>query len=149
MAARGMTAVLNRKATTGWAPGSRAREMQRRGVRLALGRRLTPTTIWCCRTMRAVAGASLARADSRWITTGDVLNMATAGGAGAMREDKLGRIAGLCCRSRGVPARLAMVSAGQRRVRQMVFAETGATSKPSWWTAVSLKTCRRGRDAAQ
>jgi cytosine/adenosine deaminase-related metal-dependent hydrolase len=65
---------------------------------------------------------------SRWITTGDVLNMATAGGAGALRNDKLGRIAP------GFAADLAVYGLDtpwwvpvNDVVNQMVFAETGAS----------------------
>ena len=133
MAERGMTAVLNPESNDRLGTGlARAPEMQRRGVRLALGTDGSSANdnLVLHETMRAVALAHRSREPdrSRWITTGDVLNMATAGGAGAMRQDKLGRIAP------GFAADLAVYRLDSPWwvpvndvVNQLVFAETGAS----------------------
>ena len=133
MAERGMTAVLNPESNDRLGTGlARAPEMLRRGVRLALGTDGSSANdnLVLHETMRAVALAHRSREPdrSRWITTGDVLNMATAGGAGAMRQDKLGRIAP------GFAADLAVYRLDapwwvpvNDVVNQLVFAETGAS----------------------
>jgi 5-methylthioadenosine/S-adenosylhomocysteine deaminase len=80
--------------------------------------------------MRAVAVAHRSSEPdrSRWITAGDVLHMATAGGAAALRHKKLGKI------SPGFAADLVVYRLDapwwvpvNDIVTQMVFAETGAS----------------------
>lgn len=133
MASRGMTAVLNPESNDRLGTGlARAPEMLRRGVRLAIGTdgASANDNLVLHETMRAVALAHRSREPdrARWITTGDVLHMATAGGAGALRNDKLGRIAP------GFVADLAVYGLDapwwvpvNDVVNQMVFAETGAS----------------------
>jgi cytosine/adenosine deaminase-related metal-dependent hydrolase len=97
MAKRKVTAVLNPESNARLGTGlARVPAMHRRGVPMALGTdgASANDNLVLHEAMRAVACAH--RADetdrSRWITARDVLGMATAGGAGALRQANMGAI---------------------------------------------------------
>ena len=127
------TAVLNPESNSRIGTGlARAPLMHRRGVPLAVG-----TDGVSCNdnlilqeAMRALATAhrSAEPDRTRWITAGEVLRMATAGGAGALRQKTLGTIAS------GYVADLVVYRLDSPWwipvndvVSQLVFAETGAS----------------------
>jgi 5-methylthioadenosine/S-adenosylhomocysteine deaminase len=133
MAEQKATAVLNPESNSRIGTGvARAPLMHRRGVRLALGTdgASCNDNLVMHEAMRALAAAHRpAEPDrSRWISAGEVLRMATVGGAGALREQKLGCIA---------PGYIADIAAYRLDapwwvpindvVSQMVFAETGGS----------------------
>jgi cytosine/adenosine deaminase-related metal-dependent hydrolase len=133
MAARQAIAVLNPESNDRLGTGlARAPDLLRRGVRLALGTDGSSANdnLIMHEAMRAVAVAHRSREPdrSRWITAGDVLHMATTGGAGALRHDRLGKIAP------GFVADLVVYRLDapwwvpvNDVVNQMVFAENGAS----------------------
>lgn len=133
MAERKMTAVLNPESNARLGTGlARIPEMKARGVRLALGTDGSSANdnLVLHETMRAVADAHRVSQPDRkqWITARDVLTMATLGGAGTLRHDKLGRI------EKGYAADLAIYRLDKPwwvpvndPVNQLVFAETGAS----------------------
>jgi 5-methylthioadenosine/S-adenosylhomocysteine deaminase len=133
MAARNATAVLNPESNDRIGTGlARAPDMLRRGVRLALGTDGSGANdnLVLHEAMRAVAVSHRSREPdrSRWITAGDVMRMATAGGAGALRHPALGQIAP------GFVADLVVYRLNapwwvpvNDIVNQLVFAETGAS----------------------
>lgn len=127
------TAVLNPESNSRLGTGvARAPLMHRHGVRLALGTDGSSCNdnLVLHEAMRALATAHrpLEPDRSRWISAGEVLHMATAGGAGALRQEKLG------CIAPGFSADLAVYRLDapwwvpvNDVVSQMVFAETGAS----------------------
>jgi 5-methylthioadenosine/S-adenosylhomocysteine deaminase len=127
------TAVLNPESNSRLGTGiARAPLMHRHGVRLALGTDGSSCNdnLVLHEAMRALATAhrALEPDRSRWISAGEVLHMATAGGAGALRQEKLG------CITPGYSADLAVYRLDapwwvpvNDVVSQMVFAETGAS----------------------
>jgi 5-methylthioadenosine/S-adenosylhomocysteine deaminase len=133
MAARKAIAVLNPESNDRLGTGlARAPDLLQRGVPLALGTDGSGANdnLIMHEAMRAVAMAHRSSQPdrSRWITAGDVLHMATAGGAAALRHQKLGRI------SPGFAADLVVYRLDapwwvpvNDIVNQMVFAETGAS----------------------
>ncbi len=133
MADRKATAVLNPESNSRIGTGlARAPLMHRRGVRLAVGTDGSSCNdnLVMHEAMRALATAhrSAEPDRTRWITAGEVLRMATAGGAGALRHDKLGAIAP------GFIADLVVYRLDSPWwipvndiVSQLVFAETGAS----------------------
>ena len=133
MAARKATAVLNPESNSRIGTGlARAPEMFRRGVPLAVGTDGSSANdnLVLHEAMRAVAIAHRASEPdrSRWITAEEVLRMATAGGAGALRHPRLGVIA------TGYAADLVVYGLDapwwvpvNDIVSQLVFAETGAS----------------------
>jgi len=133
MAARKATAVLNPESNSRIGTGlARAPEMLRRGVPLAVGTDGSSANdnLVLHEAMRAVAIAHRASEPdrSRWITAEEVLRMATAGGAGALRHPRLGAIAP------GYAADLVVYGLDapwwvpvNDIVSQLVFAETGAS----------------------
>jgi cytosine/adenosine deaminase-related metal-dependent hydrolase len=133
MAARKAIAVLNPESNDRLGTGlARAPDMLRRGMALALGTDGSGANdnLIMHEAMRAVAVAHRSSEPdrSRWITAGDVLHMATAGGAAALRHKKLGKI------SPGFAADLVVYRLDapwwvpvNDIVTQMVFAETGAS----------------------
>jgi cytosine/adenosine deaminase-related metal-dependent hydrolase len=133
MAARKAIAVLNPESNDRIGTGLvRAPDMLQRGVALALGTDGSGANdnLIMHEAMRAVAVAHRSGEPdrSRWITAGDVLRMATAGGAAALRHKKLGNI------SPGFAADLVVYRLNKPwwvpvndLVNQMVFAETGAS----------------------
>ncbi len=133
MADRKATAVLNPESNSRIGTGvARAPLMHRRGVRLALGTdgASCNDNLVLHEAMRALATAHRpAEPDRRrWISAREVLRMATAGGAGALRQEKLG------CIAPGDTADLAVYRLDapwwvpvNDVVSQMVFAETGAS----------------------
>jgi 5-methylthioadenosine/S-adenosylhomocysteine deaminase len=133
MAARKAIAVLNPESNDRLGTGlARAPDMLRRGMALALGTDGSGANdnLIMHEAMRAVAVAHRSSEPdrSRWITAGDVLHMATAGGAAALRHKKLGKI------SPGFAADLVVYRLdapwwvpANDIVTQMVFAETGAS----------------------
>ncbi|MDC7786324.1 amidohydrolase family protein [Rhodoplanes sp. TEM] len=132
MAQRGVVAVLNPESNARLGTGlARAPEMLRAGVTLALGTdgASANDNMVLHEAMRAVATSHRAAEPdrSRWITARDVLRMATAGGAAALRRPGLGAIAP------GAPADLVLYRLDtpwwtplNDPVAQLVFAETGA-----------------------
>jgi len=132
MAERGATAILNPESNARLGTGlARVPEMKARGVRLALGTdgASANDNLVLHETMRAVAYAHRSGEPDRrrWITAREVLAMATAGGAGALRQSHLGRI------MPGFAADLAIYRLDtpwwtpvNDVVNQLVFAETGA-----------------------
>jgi len=133
MAARKAIAVLNPESNDRLGTGlARAPDLLQRGVPLALGTDGSGANdnLIMHEAMRAVAVAHRSSEPdrSRWITAGDVLHMATAGGAAALRHKKLGKI------SPGFAADLVVYRLDapwwvpvNDIVTQMVFAETGAS----------------------
>jgi cytosine/adenosine deaminase-related metal-dependent hydrolase len=133
MAARKVTAVLNPESNARIGTGlARAPDMLRRGVPLALGTDGSSCNdnLILHEAMRAIAVAHRAREPdrSRWIAAGDALLMATAGGARALRQKKVGAI------SPGFTADLVVYRLDapwwvpvNDIVNQLVFAETGAS----------------------
>jgi 5-methylthioadenosine/S-adenosylhomocysteine deaminase len=133
MAKHGAIAVLNPESNARIGTGlARAPEMLRGGVRLALGADGSSANDnqVMHEAMRAVAIAHRASEPdrSKWISTKDVLRMATAGGAAALRHLTLGTIAP------GFAADLVVYRLDapwwipvNDVVNQMVFAETGAS----------------------
>ena len=133
MADHKATAVLNPESNSRIGTGvARAPLMHRHGVRLALGTDGSSCNdnLVLHEAMRALATAHrpLEPDRSRWISAGEVLHMATAGGAGALRQEKLG------CIAPGYSADLAVYRLDapwwvpvNDVVSQMVFAETGAS----------------------
>jgi 5-methylthioadenosine/S-adenosylhomocysteine deaminase len=133
MAARKAIAVLNPESNDRLGTGlARAPDMLRRGMALALGTDGSGANdnLIMHEAMRAVAVAHRSSEPdrSRWITAGDALHMATAGGAAALRHKKLGKI------SPGFAADLVVYRLDapwwvpvNDIVTQMVFAETGAS----------------------
>jgi cytosine/adenosine deaminase-related metal-dependent hydrolase len=133
MAERKAVAVLNPESNDRLGTGlARAPDLLGRGVPLALGTDGSGANdnLIMHEAMRAVAVAhrSSETDRSRWITAGDVLHMATTGGAAALRHQKLGRIAP------GFAADLVVYRLNapwwvpvNDIVNQMVFAETGAS----------------------
>jgi cytosine/adenosine deaminase-related metal-dependent hydrolase len=133
MAERKAVAVLNPESNDRLGTGlARAPDLLGRGVPLALGTDGSGANdnLIMHEAMRAVAVAhrSSETDRSRWITAGDVLRMATTGGAAALRHQKLGRIAP------GFAADLVVYRLNapwwvpvNDIVNQMVFAETGAS----------------------
>jgi cytosine/adenosine deaminase-related metal-dependent hydrolase len=133
MAARKAIAVLNPESNDRLGTGlARAPDLLQRGVPLALGTDGSGANdnLIMHEAMRAVAVAHRSSEPdrSRWITAGDVLHMATAGGAAALRHKKLGKI------SPGFTADLVVYRLDapwwvpvNDIVTQMVFAETGAS----------------------
>jgi 5-methylthioadenosine/S-adenosylhomocysteine deaminase len=133
MAARKAIAVLNPESNDRLGTGlARAPDMLRRGMALALGTDGSGANdnLIMHEAMRAVAVAHRSSEPdrSRWITAGDVLHMATGGGAAALRHKKLGKI------SPGFAADLVVYRLDapwwvpvNDIVTQMVFAETGAS----------------------
>jgi cytosine/adenosine deaminase-related metal-dependent hydrolase len=132
LAARSTTVVLNPESNDRIGTGlARAPDMLRRRVPLALGTDGSGANdnLVMHEAMRAVAVAHRSREPdrSRWITAGDVLQMATAGGARALRQKKLGQI------SPGFAADVVVYRLEapwwvpvNDIVNQLVFAETGA-----------------------
>jgi 5-methylthioadenosine/S-adenosylhomocysteine deaminase len=133
MAARKAIAVLNPESNDRLGTGlARAPDLLQRGVPLALGTDGSGANdnLIMHEAMRAVAMAHRSSEPDRslWITAGDVLHMATAGGAAALRHKKLGKI------SPGFAADLVVYRLDapwwvpvNDIVNQMVFAETGAS----------------------
>jgi 5-methylthioadenosine/S-adenosylhomocysteine deaminase len=133
MAARKAIAVLNPESNDRIGTGlARAPNLLLRGVALALGTDGSGANdnLVMHEAMRAVAVAHRSGESdrSRWITAGDVLQMATTGGAAALRYKKLGKI------SPGFAADLVVYRLNapwwvpvNDIVNQMVFAETGAS----------------------
>jgi 5-methylthioadenosine/S-adenosylhomocysteine deaminase len=133
MAARKAIAVLNPESNDRLGTGlARAPDLLLRRVPLALGTDGSGANdnLIMHEAMRAVAVAHRSSQPdrSRWITAGDVLHMATTGGAAALRHKKLGKI------SPGFAADLAVYRLDKPwwvpvndLVNQMVFAETGAS----------------------
>ncbi|HWK96396.1 MAG TPA: amidohydrolase family protein [Pseudolabrys sp.] len=133
MASRGVTAVLNPESNARLGTGlARVPDMMRRGVNLALGSDGSSANdnLVLHEAMRAVATAHRAVEPdrSRWISGRDALRMATAGGAGALRQSKLGAIAP------GYAADLVIYRLDtpwwipiNNLVNQLVFSETGAS----------------------
>jgi 5-methylthioadenosine/S-adenosylhomocysteine deaminase len=133
MAARKAIAVLNPESNDRLGTGlARAPDLLQRGVPLALGTDGSGANdnLVMHEAMRAVAVAHRSSEPdrSRWIIAGDVLHMATAGGAAALRHKKLGKI------SPGFAADLVVYRLDapwwvpvNDIVNQMVFAETGAS----------------------
>lgn len=131
MAERRVTAVLNPESNARLGTGlARVPDMHRRGVPMALGTdgASANDNLVLHEAMRAVACAHRAgEADrSRWITARDVLRMATAGGAGALRQNNLAAI------RPGFAADLVVYRLDRPWwtpvndiVNQLVFAETG------------------------
>ncbi len=132
MAERQVTAVLNPESNARLGTGlAHAPAMLRRGVPLALGTdgASANDNLVLHEAMRSVAMAhrSVEPDRSRWISGRDALRMATAGGARAMRQPKIGAIAV------GYTADLAIYRLDKPWwmpvndiVNQLVFAETGA-----------------------
>jgi 5-methylthioadenosine/S-adenosylhomocysteine deaminase len=132
LATRKATAVLNPESNDRLGTGrARVPDMLRRGIPLALGTDGAGANdnLVMHEAMRAVAVAHRASEPdrSRWISAADVLHMATAGGAHALRNNKLGEI------SPGFAADLVVYRLDRPWwvpvndiVNQMVFAETGA-----------------------
>jgi 5-methylthioadenosine/S-adenosylhomocysteine deaminase len=133
LAARKATAVLNPESNDRLGTGrARTPDMLLRGVPLALGTDGSGANdnLVMHEAMRAVAVAHRVSEPDRscWITARDVLRMATAGGAGALRHQRLGQI------SPGFVADLVVYRLDRPWwvpvndvVNQMVFAETGAS----------------------
>jgi 5-methylthioadenosine/S-adenosylhomocysteine deaminase len=133
MAARKAIAVLNPESNDRLGTGlARAPDLLQRGVPLALGTDGSGANdnLVMHEAMRVVAMAHRSSEPDRslWITAGDVLHMATAGGAAALRHKKLGKI------SPGFAADLVVYRLDapwwvplNDIVNQMVFAETGAS----------------------
>jgi cytosine/adenosine deaminase-related metal-dependent hydrolase len=132
MAARGAIAVLNPESNARLGTGlARAPTMLRRGVTLALGTDGAGSNdnLVMQEAMRAVATAHRAAENTRsdWITARDALQMATTGGAAALRHSRLGAIA------EGQVADIVLYRLDMPwwtplndPVNQLVFAETGA-----------------------
>jgi cytosine/adenosine deaminase-related metal-dependent hydrolase len=132
MAERKVTAVLNPESNARLGTGlARIPAMHRRGVRMALGTdgASANDNLVLHEAMRTVACAHRAGETdrSRWITAQDVLRMATAGGAAALRQVSLGAI------RPGFTADLVVYRLDRPWwtpvndiVNQLVFAETGA-----------------------
>jgi 5-methylthioadenosine/S-adenosylhomocysteine deaminase len=133
MAARKAIAVLNPESNDRIGTGlARAPDMLLGGVALALGTDGSGANdnLIMQEAMRAVAVAHRSSEPdrSRWITAGDVLHMATTGGAAALRHKKLGKIfpgfaADLVVYRLDAPWWVPVNDV----VNQMVFAETGAS----------------------
>jgi cytosine/adenosine deaminase-related metal-dependent hydrolase len=133
MAGRGAVAVLNPESNAMLGTGrARAPDMQRRGLTIALGTdgASANDNLVLHEAMRAIATNHRAgeRDRSRWITARDALRMATAGGAAALRQPRLGAIAP------GFAADLVLYRLDapwwvplNNPVNQLVFAETGAS----------------------
>ncbi len=133
MAKRKATVVLNPESNARLGTGlARIPEMKACGVRLALGTDGSSANdnLVLHEAMRAVVDAHRVSQPDRkqWITARDALTMATLGGAGALRHDKLGRI------EQGYAADLAIYRLDKPwwvpindPVNQLVFAETGAS----------------------
>ena len=132
MARRGAVAVLNPESNARIGSGrARVPAMKRAGMRLALGTDGAGANDnqVLHEAMRAVATEHRAGDPdrSRWITARDALGMATTGGAAALRNAKIGRIAP------GYAADLVLYRLDapwwipvNEPVDQLVFAETGA-----------------------
>jgi cytosine/adenosine deaminase-related metal-dependent hydrolase len=134
MAERKATAVLNPESNSRIGTGlARAPLMHQRGVRIAIGTdgASCNDNLVLQEAMRGLATAHRSSEPdrSRWITANEVFRMATAGGAGALRQDKLGTIAP------GFIADLVVYRLDSPWwvpindvVSQFVFAETGASA---------------------
>lgn len=132
MARRGAIAVLNPESNARLGTGlADIPELKRRGVRLALGTdgNGANDNLIMQEVMRGVALAHRSSLADRsgWITARDAFDMATTGGAAAIRKERLGRIAP------GYAADLALYSLDKPwwipindPVSQLVFADTGA-----------------------
>ena len=133
MAERGVVAVLNPESNARLGTGrARVPTLQRRGVPLAIGTDAASSNdnLVLHEAMRAVATAHRAEEGdrTRWITARDALRMATAGGAAALRNPRIGAIAP------GFAADLVLYRLDtpwwiplNDPVNQLVFAETGAS----------------------
>ena len=133
MAEHKATAVLNPESNSRIGTGlARIPQMHRSGVPLAVGTdgASCNDNLVMHEAMRALATAhrSSERDSARWITASEVLRMATVGGAGALRQAPLGRIAP------GFIADLVVYRLDSPWwipvndvVSQLVFAETGAS----------------------
>src|SRR5882757_4808601 len=134
MAKRRATAVLNPESNSRIGTGlARAPLMHQRGVPIAIGTDGSSCNdnLVLQEAMRGLATAHRSSEPdrSRWITANEVLRMATAGGAGAMRQDQLGAIepgfiADLVVYRLDAPWWVPINDV----VSQFVFAETGASA---------------------